>query len=261
MTELDEQITKLTILCRRSSLSTTVSPLDSPETIASQIINQIAEIKLHRYGHSAFCYAVADPLSARIKVHRFCAFSDVPIFRKRHCDLQPECCGVESAESAIPSPPEDIPLPSIMKSDLPDLTFPFSSLASSKLCLQSALNIVTLVDNLPYPNPDHTVPLTLPPYLSNASRVEIPRTMPTFACCVMQASYALLMLYLKARSKHANSPEDLGSTKGLSLRGFLDELQQNLRLVAKILANYAIAAEALQGMKGEFSVVLCYIAC
>jgi hypothetical protein len=140
-----------------------------------------------------------------------------------------------------------------MKCDLPDLTFPFSSHTSSKICLQSALNIVTLVDNLPYPNPDHTIPLTLPPYLSTASRVEIPRAMPTFACCVMQASYAMLMLYLKARAKHANSPEDSGSAKGLSLTGFLNELQQNLRLVSKILANYAIAAEALQGMKGEFS--------
>ncbi|KAF4158033.1 hypothetical protein CNMCM8927_005438 [Aspergillus lentulus] len=238
MTELDDQITTLLLLCRRSSLSTTVSPLDSPEKIVSQTINQIAEIKLH---------------SARIKVHRFCAFSDVPIFRKRHCDLQPECCGAASAESAIPSPPEDIPLPSIMKSDHPDLTFPFSSHTSSKICLQSALNIVTLVDNLPYPNPDHTIPLTLPPYLSNASRVEIPRVMPTFACCVMQASYAMLMLYLKARAKHANSPEDSVSAKGLSLTGFLNELQQNLRLVSKILANYAIAAEALQGMKEEVS--------
>ncbi|GFG23956.1 cyanide hydratase [Aspergillus udagawae] len=238
MTELDHQIMALLLLCRRCSLSTTVSPLDSPEKIASRTINQIAEIKLH---------------SARIKVHRFCAFSDVPIFRKRHCDLQPECCGAESEESAIPSPPEDIPLPSIMKTDLPDLTFPFSSHASSKICLQSALNIVTLVDNLPYPNPDHTIPLTLPPYLSDDSRVEIPRAMPTFACCIMQASYAMLMLYLKARAKHAKSPEDSVSAKGQSLRGFLNELQQNLRLVSKILANYAIAAEALQGMKEEVS--------
>ncbi|KAH1766819.1 hypothetical protein KXV53_004485 [Aspergillus fumigatus] len=238
MTELDDQITALLLLCRRSSFSTTVSPLDSPEKIASQTINQIAEIKLH---------------SARIKVHRFCAFLDVPVFRKRHCDLQSECCGVESAQSAIPSPPDDIPLPSIMKSDLPDLTFPFSSHTSSKICLQSALNIVTVVDNLPYPNPDHTIPLTLPPYLSHASRVEIPRVMPTFACCLMQASYAMLMLYLKARAKHAHSPEDSGSVKGLSLTEFLNELQQNLRLVSKILANYAIAAEALQGMKEEIS--------
>lgn len=68
----------------------------------------------------------------------------------------------------------------------------------------------------------------------------------------MQASYAMLMLYLKARAKHAHSPEDSGSVKGLSLTEFLNELQQNLRLVSKILANYAIAAEALQGMKGEF---------
>lgn len=238
MTELDDQITALLLLCRRSSFSTTVSPLDSPEKIASQTINQIAEIKLH---------------SARIKVHRFCAFLDVPVFRKRHCDLQSECCGVESAQSAIPSPPDDIPLPSIMKSDLPDLTFPFSSHTSSKICLQSALNIVTVVDNLPYPNPDHTIPLTLPPYLSHASRVEIPRVMPTFACCLMQASYAMLMLYLKARAKHAHSPEDSRSVKGLSLTEFLNELQQNLRLVSKILANYAIAAEALQGMKEEIS--------
>ncbi|EAW14600.1 putative C6 finger domain protein [Aspergillus clavatus NRRL 1] len=240
MTELDDQITGLVARCRHLASKPVVSSLDSPEAIALQTINAIAEIKLH---------------SARIKVHRFCAFSDIPVFRQRHCDLKSECCGIQP-DSNIATPPDDIPLPSIMVSDLPELEFSFSPHLSSKICLQSALNIVTLVDNLPYPNPDHAIPLTLPPYLSPHSRVEIPRMMPTFACCVMQASYAMLMLYLKARSKHASSSRDPDGPKDQSLAGFLNELQQNLRLVSKILANYAIASEALQGMKGEFFIFL-----
>lgn len=84
--------------------------------------------------------------------------------------------------------------------------------------------------------------------------------MPTFACCAMQSGYALLMLCFKARAFHKYSGVDGSSstpsagtgTGTSSLTGFLNELQQSLRLVVKCLANYSIAFEALQGMRGKF---------
>lgn len=43
------------------------------------------------------------------------------------------------------------------------------------------------------------------------------------------------------------------STSGGSppLNGFMNELQQNLRLVVRCLGNYSIAFEAMQGMRDE----------
>lgn len=79
--------------------------------------------------------------------------------------------------------------------------------------------------------------------------------MPTFACCAIQAGYALLMLCFKARVFNKNNPSGPGSvvdgnTLPPTLNGFLNELQQNLRLVVRSLSNYSIAFEAVQGMRG-----------
>lgn len=87
--------------------------------------------------------------------------------------------------------------------------------------------------------------------------------MPTFACCAMQCGYALLMLCFKASTFHKSSSNDRavdgsnaaagGSTSGnSSLAGFMNELQQSLKLVVRCLGNYSIAFEAIQGMRGEF---------
>lgn len=137
----------------------------------------------------------------------------------------------------------------------PSIQFPFSSHASSKVCLHAALNIVSLLDNLPYPNPTNEIPYMTPPFMSPTSRVEIPRTMPTFACCAIQAGYALLMLCFKARVFNKNNLSGSGSvvegnTLPPTLNGFLNELQQNLRLVVRSLSNYSVAFEAVQGMRG-----------
>ena len=74
--------------------------------------------------------------------------------------------------------------------------------------------------------------------------------MPTFACCAMQASYAMIMLCLKARAMREPVGNDLTTLSSRSLGGFLDELRQSLRQVSKALGNYAIAFEALNGMRG-----------
>ena len=62
----------------------------------------------------------------------------------------------------------------------------------------------------------------------------------------------MLMVYMKARPMHSNGTDALDSSKGRAWIGLVNELQQNLRVVSKTLANYAIASEALRGMKGMF---------
>lgn len=60
----------------------------------------------------------------------------------------------------------------------------------------------------------------------------------------------MLMVYMKARPMHSNGADALDSSKGRAWIGLVNELQQNLRVVSKTLANYAIASQALRGMKG-----------
>ncbi|KAJ9216516.1 transcriptional regulator family: Fungal Specific TF [Paecilomyces variotii] len=258
MLELDDQIEALLNEEERTSLAqvSATAPVDSSEAVVAKATRLIAEIKLH---------------SARIKTHRFCAFSDVPIFLKRHCDLGvanesrvKDRCSCRGDMSSLPmmnsSPmlsPRDYA--SLSAEDL-GLRFSFSAHASSKICLHSALSIVTLVDNLPYPNPNNSISFITPPCLSELSTIEAPRTMPTFACCVMQSSYALLMLCFKTRTLRENgtsfSPNGDGDNESLLLAGFINDLYKGLQLAIKGLSNYSIAFEAMQGMRDEISQVV-----
>lgn len=49
-------------------------PVDQSEAVVAKTLRAIARMKIN---------------SARIKIHRYCAFIDQPIFQKRHCDLEP----------------------------------------------------------------------------------------------------------------------------------------------------------------------------
>lgn len=53
--------------------STTTAPVDPAEAVVARSLRCMASIKLN---------------SARIKVHRYCAFFDIPVFSRRHCDLK-----------------------------------------------------------------------------------------------------------------------------------------------------------------------------
>ncbi|KAJ4419479.1 hypothetical protein N0V82_004924 [Gnomoniopsis sp. IMI 355080] len=53
--------------------STVTSPVDSAEAVVARSLRCMASIKLN---------------SARIKVHRYCAFFDIPVFSRKHCDLK-----------------------------------------------------------------------------------------------------------------------------------------------------------------------------
>jgi len=73
MLELEAIIEPLIVAADSWALSSTPPlTLDSAEMVVGQALRGIARIKLN---------------SARIKLHRYCAFSDVPVFSKKHCDL------------------------------------------------------------------------------------------------------------------------------------------------------------------------------
>jgi hypothetical protein len=238
MLSLDSQIGSLLFLCRDTRSAPKIVPtrVESPEVAASQIMITIAEIRLH---------------TARIKAHRLCAFQDIPSFHQRQYEFgpsttvsesetQPESPSASGAETALP----------LAYSSSSPLQFPFSSHESSKICFHGALTIVALLNNLPFPNPTNEIPLNSPPYLSKTTRVEIPRSILTFACCGMQSGYVMLMLCLKARVLRDRRMEASNFANTPSLTALLNELHQSLRLLVKCLNNCAIAFEALSGMRG-----------
>ena len=136
-----------------------------------------------------------------------------------------------------------------LMSQIHKLQMPFSSEESSKICLHAALNIVTLLDNLLYPNHTSDI-LANTQYARGGCGNELPRTMPTVVCCGVQSSYAMLMLGLKARAIQHTAPDDINALDTTSLSDFRNELYHNLRLIVKFLENYSIAFEAIQGISG-----------
>jgi hypothetical protein len=211
--------------------------------------------------------------SARIKVHRYCAFFDIAVFSSKHCDLaslpkkeidgsEPQqlqsCCmtTLSSPLSACSHSTGSVS-PSVFDSPSPtsnghlqaSLTeFPFTRHDSSRICLKSALNIASSFDAMPYPNPSGELCET-PIFLGSGSPFIIPRTMPAFACCAMQCSYALLMVKDQTESTY---PRSSGGSSVL-VDNLRDRLQQGLLSVLATLENYATAFEALGGMRGKLS--------
>jgi hypothetical protein len=212
---------------------------DFQECIVSQSLRCQAKIKLN---------------SARIKLHRYEAFLDRPIFTKRHCDLLPvsdgnstiawsSCCssGIQQPAAAtmgnwrFPSPPASETLSNLVNNEML-----FSNISSAKICMGAALEISRAFEALPYPNP------TLAGHTSstaNSAQRHAPRTMPAFACCAMQSSYALLMLCYKSLERRRGSSEALSAPSGL------DQLYSGLDRVLNALQNYSVAFEAIDGMR------------
>ncbi|KAB8223117.1 hypothetical protein BDV33DRAFT_189260 [Aspergillus novoparasiticus] len=150
--------------------------------------------------------------------------------------------------SSDPRSVEDLSL----MSQIHELQMPFTSEESSKICLHAALNIVTLLDNLLYPNHTSDI-LANTQYARGGCGSELPRTMPTVVCCGVQSSYALLMLSLKARVIQHTTPDDINVLDTTSLSDFRNELYHNLRLIVKFLENYSIAFEAIQGISDKLN--------
>ncbi|KAL4931502.1 uncharacterized protein BDV17DRAFT_301764 [Aspergillus undulatus] len=237
-----------------------IPPTDGilPERTTAQSIRVISRIKLS---------------SAQIKIHRFRAFSDIPIFLKRHCDLTKANSDEPMSESPakISNHPEEISsigcscssldqfqqssssesAPSSTSSTSSEIQsipqysfigeFPFTSQHSARVCLRASLLLSHMFQSLPMPQPlsdhNHSAPV-----LQLLPQNQYPRTMPSFACCLMQGSYALLMIFYRmSLEKQANQQ---------SVR-LTEELRQGLGRIITAATNYTISFEALNGMKDD----------
>ncbi|OJZ80683.1 hypothetical protein ASPFODRAFT_65671 [Aspergillus luchuensis CBS 106.47] len=230
MSELDIQITSLLFECR-DKLSATQGPQPNcVESVAASALRSYAEIKLH---------------SARIKLHRYCAFQDVPMFSEQPGPHPGLCANKSIDEGRASSDTTLLQRPASMQQF--GIQFPFSSHTSSVICVHAAINVVTLLDSLPFPNPTNDDSPTNLPYIFQ--NYEVPRAMPTLICCAMQAGYTMLTLSCKTRPFVTKVPDS--NAGDFPLAGLRNELEQSLRVVAKFLANHAIAFEAIQGMRDE----------
>ncbi|KAE8146824.1 C6 zinc finger domain protein [Aspergillus avenaceus] len=233
---------------------------DGMEYTTAQSIRSISRIKLS---------------SSQIKVHRFRAFSDIPIFIKKHCDLTAANAGTTSSCDSTKNSRMQNGISSIQcscggldafqqtssdytpssgssaSSDYQSVSqysftsgFPFSIQHSAKVCLRAALLISRMFSSLPIPQP-----------IDDGCKsqqnlvIQLPRTMPSFACCLMQGSYAMLMIFYKARVEKQMS-QDYSDKVSPSDR-LIEELRQGLERIIATVTNYATAFEALDGMRDE----------
>lgn len=239
MEELDRQISSLLFCSRDAPLVSQMAPQpESVERMTSKTMRDFAEIKLH---------------TARIKLHRLCAFQDILSGSIRHPDVSIPTdtnsrMDMPLEMSSDPRLVEDLSL----MTQIHKLQMPFTSEESSKICLHAALNIVTLLDNLLYPNHTSDI-LANTQYARGGCGSELPRTMPTVVCCGVQSSYAMLMLGLKARAIQHTTHVDINVLDTTSLSDFRNELYHNLRLIVKFLENYSIAFEAIQGISDKLN--------
>lgn len=219
--------------------------LDFSELKVAQALRGIARIKLN---------------SARIKLHRYCAFSDIPVFTKKHCDLRSASdtsqdvntpmapvCGCSGTFHQLPSNLS----PSSNSSPPPSNTacglLPFSSHFSAKVCMKSSFAIARSFQSLPYPQPVRRSDLMS--YFPPMNNTKAPRLVPIFACCAMQSSYAMIMLCYKTRAMGFIGA--LGSEgKDSPSARLLAQLHEGLQMVLDALRNYSMAYEALGGMRG-----------
>ncbi|KAI0177483.1 hypothetical protein BJ166DRAFT_23817 [Pestalotiopsis sp. NC0098] len=260
MVELEILLEPLVTASENSAPSCAPSQMvDQFELVVAQALRCMTRIKLN---------------SARIKVHRYCAFFDLPVFPRKNCDLRPvqeknqndgqdlrfwpSCCSTllngasaHSNSSASASSPSHS-----MRSSPSDggqshqsiLTpvFPFSSHQSAKICLKSALSIAQAFDLIPYPNPTNQG-TDGPFYIGPFSNVISPRTMPSFACCAMQCAYVLLMVHAKTQTMYSTWSMESGSLAN----DLLSRLQQGILSILGTLENYGTAFEALGGMRDQ----------
>ncbi|OJJ65766.1 hypothetical protein ASPBRDRAFT_189757 [Aspergillus brasiliensis CBS 101740] len=187
--------------------------------------------------------------TARIKLHRFNAFADKPLFLDKHCDLTTfgldDLAGCPSTASS--------PSDNFILNASPAL--PFTARSSARICLKSALVICRIARTMPAPNARFSE-------LSTAAgtdtagplRGSYPRSLPYLACAGMQACYVLLMLVRLVRACVAL--DDLGGCWGL-----LDspepgtEVQEAERVMEEMRNGIAAVRASLAG-DGVFGGVL-----
>jgi hypothetical protein len=165
-------------------------------------------------------------------------------------------CDLDSVATTSPAPSEisfvtnDAESPGIINSNLigpmPTILdlLPFGRHDSTKICLKSAFNIVQTFNELPFPNPTGLI-CAPPVYLASTSRLPAPRLMPSLACCAMQCTYTLVMVHSRIGTTYSEN------TRNPLVEGLLMRLRMGLTSISTIFENYAMAFEALGGMRGK----------
>ncbi|PTB37329.1 hypothetical protein M441DRAFT_149117 [Trichoderma asperellum CBS 433.97] len=186
----------------------------SYESTTAQVMRRLSRIRLS---------------STRIRLHRFQAFSDTPLFSENHCDLKTTNSFNNSAN--ISSDTNITPYNMLQS---PAFTYD----QSTDICVASALTIARQLQRLPFP--------------STSIGVASPRAMPTCTCCAMQASYVLLMQFYKLHATHTQ-PILSGDLPQDTERA-VDELRHGLEDIISSMNNFATAFEAIAGMRDEIEI-------
>ncbi|KAL6886043.1 hypothetical protein GGI43DRAFT_431851 [Trichoderma evansii] len=184
------------------------------ESTTAQVMRRLSRIRLS---------------STRIRLHRFHAFSDTPLFSENHCDLKTTNTFNTSANishNANVTPYNMLQSPA------------FTYDQSTDICVASALTIARQLQRLPFP--------------STSIGITSARAMPTCTCCAMQASYVLLMQFYKLHATHAQ-PILLGDLPQDTERA-VDELRHGLEDIISSMNNFASAFEAIAGMRDEIEI-------
>ncbi|KAJ5618519.1 Zn(II)2Cys6 transcription factor [Penicillium herquei] len=189
--------------------------------------------------------------TARIKLHRFRAFADHPVFLDKFCDLS-------SINSLISS---DLPFAiSPGRFSESNSVFPFTEEQSTQICLKAALVLSRTLSALPWPYPSFsdtvggakkfstTGQLSMSSIFST-NRIQYPRSLPYMACCGMQGCYVLMMLLRKIRN--ALSSNNLApcryllgytepATERQDAERFIEELRHGVKSVCDFMLGNAV---------------------
>ncbi|OQD66974.1 hypothetical protein PENPOL_c004G01318 [Penicillium polonicum] len=184
--------------------------------------------------------------TARIKLHRFRAFGDYPVFLDKFCDLNSLNSTIDSAQlSEFPSGFSPAHLEDI------DSIFPFTEQESTNICLKSALVLSRVLRNLEWPNPscsemkpsEVTVGCSMP-----TLRHQYPRSLPYMACCGMQSCYVLIMLLQKVRASldagnfasYYHLPDQEPGSEMEDAERLIEELRHGVKSVCEFMSSNAI---------------------
>ncbi|CAG7928703.1 unnamed protein product [Penicillium olsonii] len=204
----------LTTLMREADRHTLITINEEPEASVAQTMWMISRMFIH---------------SSRIRLHRFRAFMDIPLFLDQYCDL---------ASINDQGVSHDISKPKWVTDC--EISFPFTEQESSRICLKSSLVVSTIFRTLPFPQI---------PGQASLGPTRYPKSVPYFACSAMQSSYALLMLLHRLRASlaterlvqcyhllHGPNPEsEIADTERL-----MEELRHGVETLCKSLKSDVI---------------------
>ncbi|GKZ19558.1 hypothetical protein AbraCBS73388_004367 [Aspergillus brasiliensis] len=159
--QLDSEI--CTVM-RQLDCSPQVGPRTGPDAHATRTMWTIARILIHM---------------ARVRLHRYRAFMDIPLFLDKHCDIAAIQDNRELAQFRLQ--------PSF------ESAFPFAEQQSSLICLKSALALARAFESLASPGSKYPIGSVLATQATNSPATT--HIVPYFACGAMQGSYVLLMIH------------------------------------------------------------------